>query len=241
MVGLGTIVNVAAIIAGCICGVLFGKALSKRLCEGLTVSMGVCVMFLGAAGALAGMLSLVEGSLTSGRSLMIIISMGFGTLFGELIDIDKQVVRFGEWLKQRTGNAEDAGFVQAFVTTSITVCVGAMAVVGSIQDGMYADHATLFAKALLDFVVVLCLSCGLGKGCGFSALPVALFQGSITGLAVLIKPFMTEAALGNLSLVGSILIFCVGINLAMDKKIRVANMLPAILIAPALAFLPFSL
>ena len=128
-----------------------------------------------------------------------------------------------------------------FVTASLTVCIGAMAIVGSIQDGIEGDYTTLATKAVLDFVIIMVMTCSLGKGCIFSALPVAALQGSITLLARLIKPLMTQAALTNLSLIGSVLIFCVGVNLVWDKRIRVANLLPAILFAVAAAFLPVSL
>ena len=236
MIGLGTIVNVVAIIAGGVCGLLFGKLMGARLQEGLNMACGVCVLFLGIGGAMQGMLTVDGGAVVSGASLLIIASIVLGTLVGEAIDIDRWVNRLGAWLKKKSGSANDATFVDGFVTASITVCVGAMAVVGSIQDGIYADHSTLFAKAILDFIIVMCFSCSLGKGCAFSALPVGVFQGSITALAVFIKPFMTDAALINLSLVGSILIFCVGVNLVWGQRIRVANMLPAVLVAPLLAF-----
>ncbi len=239
MPGLGTVINVAAIVAGGIAGLAFGKLLKEDLRDGLTKACGVCVLFLGIAGAMEGMLSVdAAGSLTSGNSLLIIASIALGTLLGELLGIDALITRFGEWLKAKTGNARDKNFVEGFVVTSITVCVGAMAVMGAIEDGLFGDISILQAKAILDFIIVMVLACSLGKGCAFSAIPVGIFQGSITALAAFIKPLMTAAALANLSLVGSILIFCVGVNLVWGNKVRVANMLPAVIIAPALAFLP---
>lgn len=239
MPGLGTVINVAAIVAGGVLGMAFGRLLKEDLRDGLTKACGVCVLFLGIAGAMEGMLSAgADGALESGGSLLVIASIALGTLIGELISIDALVTRFGEWLKAKTGNAKDKNFVEGFVVTSITVCVGAMAVMGAIEDGLFGDIAILQAKAILDFIIVMVLACSLGKGCAFSAIPVGVFQGSITALATLIKPLMTAAALGNLSMVGSILIFCVGVNLVWGGKIRVANMLPAIIIAPALVFLP---
>ena len=127
--------------------------------------------------------------------------------------------------------------MDAFVTASLTVCIGAMAIVGSIQDGILGDYSILAAKAVLDLIIILVMTCSMGKGCIFSAIPVAVFQGSITALAGLIRPLMTEAALGNLSMIGSILIFCVGVNLVWGKKLKVANMLPAVVFAVAAAFL----
>ena len=113
-----------------------------------------------------------------------------------------------------------------------------MAIVGSIEDGIFGDYSILATKAILDFIIILVMTCSMGKGCAFSAIPVACFQGLLTILARLVKPLMTDAALSNLSLIGSILIFCVGLNLIFGKKIRVANLLPSILLAIIIAFLP---
>ncbi|MBR2804686.1 MAG: DUF554 domain-containing protein, partial [Eggerthellaceae bacterium] len=228
MPGLGTIINVAAIVVAGLLGTGAGKLLNERLQDGLVKASGVCVLFLGMAGALQGMLTVSGGggSLVSGMSLFVVISVVAGTLIGEAIDIDALVRRFGEWLKHKTGNAGDRTFVDAFVTASVTVCVGAMAVVGAVEDGMMGDISILCTKATLDFVIILVMTCSLGRGCAFSAIPVGIFQGLITALSVLIRPFMTDPALAGLSLVGSILIFCVGVNLVWDTKLRVANMLP---------------
>ncbi len=238
MPGTGTIINVVAIVVAGVIGVLGGRLLNERLQEGLVRAAGICVVFIGAAGAMQGMLSVSGGSLVSGMSLFIVVSLLLGTLVGEIADLDALVRRFGDWLKLKTGNSDDRGFVDAFVTASITVCIGAMAVVGSVEDGMMGDYSILATKAVLDFIIILVMTCSLGKGAAFSAIPVGLFQGSITALAVFVKPLMTEPALAALSLVGGILIFCVGVNLVWDSKLRVANMLPAIIVAPALTFLP---
>ena len=123
------------------------------------------------------------------------------------------------------------------MTTSLTICVGAMAVVGSLQDGLTGDSSTLVAKTVLDLMIVLILTASKGKGALFSAVPIFLIQGSITVLARFLAPILTDTALANLSLVGSVLILCVGINLTWGKQIRVANMLPAIVIAIFCAFL----
>ena len=131
---------------------------------------------------------------------------------------------------------KEANFVDAFVTASLTVCIGAMAIVGAIQDGIFGDYSILATKAVLDLIIILVMTGALGKGCAFSAIPVAILQGTVTLLARFIKPIMTEPALANLSMVGSILIFCVGVNLVWGKKVRVANLLPAIVIAVIMAF-----
>ena len=239
MMGLGTIVNTAAIIVGGIIGMLLGKKLPLRLQNTLMKGVGVCVLFLGIAGALEKMLIIENGALSSQGSMMLIASVSIGAVIGELIDIDGKMERFGVWLREKSGSNGDTRFVDGFVTASLTVCIGAMAVVGAIQDGIGRDPSTLIAKAVLDFIIVLIMSSTMGKGCLFSAIPVFLLQGSVTLLSTLIAPILTEPALNNLSLVGSTLIFCVGLNLVWGKKVKVANLLPAIIVAVGYAFLPF--
>lgn len=237
MIGLGTIINTVAIIVGGLVGSVFGKRMTERYQETLMKAMGLCVVFLGIAGALEKMFIIQDGKLSSGGTMMMIGSFAIGSLVGEWINIEHHMNRFGEWLKQKTGNSKDKVFVDAFVTASLTVCIGAMAVVGSIQDGILGDYSTLLMKAILDFVIICVMTASMGKGCTFSAIPVAIFQGSITLVARGIEPIMTPTALDHLSLVGSMLIFCVGVNLIWDKKFKVANMLPAIVVAVAWAFL----
>ena len=236
MIGLGTIINTAAIILGGIAGGLFGKRLTERYQDTLMKACGLCVIFLGIAGALEKLFTEQNGSGGRGGTMMMIASFAIGSLVGEWINIEHHMNRFGEWLKVKSGNSKDKIFVDAFVTASLTVCVGAMAIVGSIQDGILGDYNTLLMKAILDFVIICVMTASMGKGCAFSAIPVALFQGSITLFARGIEPIMTEPALNNLSLVGSMLIFCVGVNLVWEKKFKVANMLPAIVVAVIWAF-----
>ena len=241
MAGLGTIINSAAIIVGGVFGLLFGKILNERIQDSLQKASGICVLFIGIAGAMEGMLKLSGSSLSAGRSMLIVASLALGALVGEILNIEHGFERFGEWLKVKTGNAKDKSFVEGFVTASLTVCIGAMAVVGSIKYGISGDYSILATKAILDFIIIMVMTCSLGKGCIFSAIPVAAFQGLITAFARIIKPLMTDGALANLSLIGSILIFCVGVNLVWDKRIKVANLLPSLVFAVAIAFLPFDL
>lgn len=237
MIGLGTIINVGLILAGGIAGALGGRLITERIQEALVRACAVCVIFVGIAGAMEQMMSVEGTGLTSGGTMRILISLAAGSLIGEVIDLEALVERFGEWLKRKTGNAGDSGFVDAFVSASVTVCVGAMAVVGSIQDGIAGDWGTLALKGSLDCIIVCVMTASLGKGAVFSAIPVGVFQGVITVLARGLEPLMTEAAVNGLSMVGSILIFCVGVNLIWPKTFRVANMLPSIFIAAALATL----
>ncbi|MBP3411194.1 MAG: DUF554 domain-containing protein [Clostridia bacterium] len=239
MIGLGTIINVVAIIIGGLLGMFCGRLLKPRLQDTLNKACGVCVLFIGIAGALEGMLSVKDGRIVSGGSMLVIGCLAIGALLGELLDLEDKFERFGEWLKVKTGNAGEKTFVDGFVTASLTVCIGAMAIVGSIEDGIFGDYSILATKAVLDLIIILVMTCAMGKGCAFSAIPVGVLQGSVTLLSRLIRPLMTDAAMANLSTVGSILIFCVGLNLVWGKKVRVANLLPAIVIAVIAAFLPF--
>ena len=238
MYGLGTIINTAAIVAGGVGGALFGKFLKENVQDTLTKCCGVSTLFIAITGALERMLTVENGAIVSHGAMLIIGCLTIGAVIGELLDLEGAFERFGEWLKQKTGNARDKRFVDAFVTASLTVCIGAMAIVGSIEDGITGDYSILATKAVLDFIIIMVMSCSMGRGAVFSAIPVAILQGSITALAGLLRPVMTEAALANLSMVGNVLIFCVGINLVWGKKVRVANLLPAIVIAVIAAFLP---
>ena len=231
MPGLGTIINVAAIIIGGLIGLLFGKFMKPRFQDTLMKSCGVCVIFVGIAGTLTKMLTVENGAITADGTLMMIACLAIGSVIGELINFERLFERFGEWLKVKTGNSKEKSFVNAFVTASFTVCIGAMAIVGAIEDGISRDPSTLILKAILDMLIICIMTASLGKGCIFSAIPVGLLQGSVTALASFIKPLMTEPALNNLSLIGSVLIFCVGVNLVFDKQFKVANMLPSVIVA----------
>ena len=235
---IGAIVNTGAIVVGGLCGMVFGRLLGERHQQTLTMACGVSTLFIGIAGAMKHMLH--NDSLPGSGSMLIIACLALGGLIGELLNIEAGFERFGKWLKQKTGNAKDKDFVNGFVTASLTMCIGAMAIVGSIQDGISGDWSTLGAKAILDFIIVMVMTSSLGKGCVFSAIPVLIWEGSLTLLATTIKPLMTELTMSYLSLVGSVLIFCVGLNLVWGKKVRVANLLPAVVLAVVAAFLPIS-
>ena len=238
MPGLGTIINIAGILLGGVLGLCFGKLLKERHQQTLTRVCGVSTLFIGIGGALEGMLSVNGDSVVSGSGMMIVICLSLGALIGELLNIEDGFERFGQWLKLKTGNAKDKQFVDGFVTASLTVCIGAMAIVGSIEDGISGDYSILATKAILDLIIIMVMTCSLGKGCIFSAIPVGILQGGVTLLSTFLRPLMTPAAQSNLSMIGSILIFCVGLNLVWDKRIRVANLLPAVVLAVAAAFLP---
>lgn len=240
MIGLGTIINSASIAVGGIIGLFAGKLFKEEQRESFNKACGVSVIFIAIAGAMEGMLKISDAQISSGKSMLVVLCLALGTMIGELIGIEKGFERFGQWLKKKSGNSGDASFVNAFVTASLTVSIGAMAIVGAIQDGMLGDCSTLAVKSVLDAIIIAVMTSSMGKGAIFSAIPVFVFEGCITLLAKLVSPVMTQTAIGYLSLIGSVLIFCIGVNLVWGKKLKVANMLPAVLLAIGAAYLPWS-
>lgn len=235
--GSGVVVNVVGIVVGGLVGLGAGRLVSERFQRTLMQASALVVIFLGLGGSLAKMLRVTpDGTLDFVGMNMMVASLILGALVGEAIDIEDRMTTFGEWLKRRAGSADDAQFVDAFVTTSLTVCIGAMAVIGPINDRLLGEPMILYIKSVLDFIIVLLLTTTLGRGCIFSALSVGLFEGAIFLFAGLLEPVMTPAAQANLSYVGNILIFCVGVNLLWNLGIRVANLLPALVIAIAWAW-----
>lgn len=230
MVGLGTIANVAAIVVGGCLGTLLRGGLKEHYQNALTHSLGLATLFIGGAGALNGMVQIVDGQLVSRDTLGMILALALGTLLGELCDFEGRLEGLGRWLKARAARRDDARFVEGFVTASLVVCIGAMAIVGSIQDGLTGDPSTLYTKSILDFMIILVFASSYGRGAIFSALPVGILQGSVTLLAGMVAPLFTPEVIANLSFLGAILIFCVGVNLVFDQRFRVANMLPVLVV-----------
>lgn len=236
MRGMGTIANVLAIIIGGSLGLFCKNLLKDRYQETIMKATGIATMFLALSGILSKMFVIQQVGIQTTGSMNVILSLVIGALIGEMIDIDHLFEKFGNWLKLKTKSQGDHQFVNAFVTASLTVCLGAMAIMGAIQDGIYANPSILFAKAILDFVIILVMSSSMGKGCFFAFIPVAFLQGTLTALSVGLAPFMTTSLLNHLDMVGNILIFCVGINLIWPRTIRVANLLPALVISIILSF-----
>ncbi len=198
--------NVISIILGGTCREFCrANRLKANVHETLLTMTGVGVIVLGMGGALSQMLTIVDGKLTSGGMIMMIISLAAGSVIGELLDIDGQVLRFGNWLKTISNSGEDNQFVSGFVTASCTVCIGAMAVIGSIQDGVRGDYSILVAKGVIDAIVIFIMTAAQGKGSVFSAVPVAIFQGGPYLVSLFRRRFSASQAISNLSFVGSIL------------------------------------
>jgi uncharacterized membrane protein YqgA involved in biofilm formation len=234
VIGLGTIINTAAVIAGGLLGLLLKNGFAKRFEQILMQALGLAIIFIGAGGVLKYMLIVENGTIATRGTMLLIFSLVLGCLLGELLNIEAKVEALGIKLKAAVGMKNDNRFVDGFVTTSLIICVGAMAIVGAMQDGLSGDSSMLIAKAILDFALVVILASTYGVGAIFSALPIFVYQGTITLIAALFGSVISEDLIAQLSFVGSALIFCVGVNLVREKTFRVANMLPGLLI-PILA------
>lgn len=238
MRGLGTIVNFLAVILGSGLGLLIKNGLKQRFHEILMQACGTATLFIGLGGAMAGLLKITDnGSFETANTMLLVVSLVIGGFIGEALNLENRMENLGNKLKILFKASGDNSFVEGFVTSTLVICVGAMAVVGSIKDGLTGDYTTLFAKALLDFIIVMVFASSLGIGVMFSAVPLLLYQGSITLCAALISGYMNETLIGYLSCIGSVLIFCVGLNLLLGKKVRVGNLLPAILVPVVYYFL----
>lgn len=230
MKGLGTIVNVAAVAAASLLGLLFKGGIKEKYQNMVKTALGVATIFIGAGGTLAEMLRVGEnGRLSTQGSMLLFISLVIGGLLGELIGIEDKLENVGVWLKKKVKAEGDNRFVEGFVDATLVICIGAMAIMGSLQDGLTGSHETLFIKSSLDFFFITILSSTMGIGTLFSIIPMGIYQGLITLGAGLIAPYMSDTLVSNLSLVGSVLIFCIGVNFVSEKKFKVGNLLPALL------------
>jgi len=237
MIGMGTIINAALTLAGGAMGFLFGKALKDRYQNIMIAGCGLSTIFIGVGGTLKQMLTITDGALGTQGEMMLVISMCLGGLIGEILNIEDAIERFGEWLKVKSHSEGDSRFVEGFMSASFTLCIGAMAIIGPMNDALYGDYTLLTTKGILDMIIVMALTSSMGKGAVFSVIPLVIWQGLMTLLATWIGPLMTAHALCNLSLVGNVLIFGVGVNLAFGKRVKVANYLPALVVAVLFAVL----
>lgn len=230
MRGIGTIVNVAAVLIGSGLGIFVKGGMKEKTQQILVQACGLATLFIGIGGALEQMLAVDSEGIHTQGTLLLICSLVIGGFVGECLDIESKLDLLGEKIKCLVKAKSDSRFVDGFVTSSLVICVGAMAVVGSIQDGLTGDYSMLLSKAILDCIITLVFASSMGIGVLFSAVPLGIYQGAITLLAVFIAPYLTDAMISSLSMVGSVLIFGVGVNLLWEKKLRVGNLLPALLV-----------
>lgn len=230
MIGLGTLINTAAVAGGAFLGILFRKGINEKLQKTLLQACGISVIFIGIGGTLSHMLVYDGKTFSTQGTMLLIFSLVIGGFVGELIGIEARMDRLGDKLKNAIKKDDDSKFVEGFVNLSLIICIGAMAIVGSIQDGLTGDISMLTAKSTLDFVGAVIFGSIYGVGAAFSAAAVFVYQGAITLAAYFFGNFISDEIIQSLSYVGSVLIFCVGINTAFGKKIRVGNLLPSLLV-----------
>ena len=230
MHGLGTIVNVITIIIGGTIGIFLKKGIPERFKNTIMQAVGLAVIIIGISGTLQGIFTVTEeGKLDRSYITEMILYLVIGSLIGEALKIEDGLDRMGMWFQNRFAGKE-SNFAKGFVTASLVYVVGAMAIIGSLEDGLYGKTDILFAKAMLDGISSIVFSATLGIGVMFSSLSVLVYQGGITALAGVLKPLLSDVVVSQMSLVGSILILAIGFNLLEMKKFKVGNMLPAIFI-----------
>ena len=218
---IGTLINCLAIVLGSSLGLLLRRGMKENISKTVMQGIGLSVILIG-----------VSGAIKTQNTLLVILSMVIVGVVGALIDIDAKMNRLGAWAQSKLsrGQDEENTFAKGFVTASLVYCVGAMAVVGAVDSGIRGDHSTLIAKAALDGVTAVIFSSSLGIGVMLSAVPVLVYQGAIALLGSAITPLLSDAVVTEMSAVGGLLIMGIGINMLLDKDIKVANLLPAILI-----------
>lgn len=219
---IGVIVNTVTVIIGSIIGMLGGKLIPERVNKAIMVAIGLCTVYIGIDGALAG-----------SNTLVLIISLVLGTLVGTLIDIDKGINWLGDTMGKRF-KSQKGNFAEGFVTASLVFCIGSMTIVGSLKAGIEGDNSMIFTKSLLDLISSSMLASALGVGVLVSAVFVLVFQGALVLLAGLLEPVLNDFAVSELICVGSVMIIGLGLNLIGVTKIKVANMLPALIFAPVI-------
>jgi len=234
---MGTLINVAAIIVASLLGVMFKKGLPERIQKSVMLALGLGLATVSVGWFLQEFFSVDGSSLTTSRELLIIVSLVVGILIGETIDIDR---RLNNWAENIERKYNLPPLAKGFIAATLIFCVGAMTIIGPINDGLYNDQTVLIVKSMLDFVTALILASIFGIGVIFSAISVLVIQGGIFLLASQADQFLTTDMTSALLMVGSILLIAIGINFMEIKKIKVANMLPALLI-PIIYYLVISL
>jgi len=231
MVGFGTAVNIATILIGGAAGLILKKFISKRIMETVMQGISLAVVVIGISGTLSAAFSVVDDSIVSGHVLIMIVSLAVGAFFGELMKIEQGLEKFGIFCECKLKKPdENSTFAQGFVTATLVFCVGSMAIVGSLEDGINQNSDILVAKSIIDGIAAMIFASAMGYGVLFSALTVGLYQGLITFLAVIAAPFFSDTVVMQMSLVGSILIMSIGLNMLKISKIKTGNLLPAIFI-----------
>ena len=223
---LGTIVNTLAVAAGGAIGLLLKKGIPQKITDAVMQGLALCVIFMGVSGALEG-----------NKTLAMIVAMALGAVVGTLLDLDGRLNKLGDTIEAKMGPGGQGRIATGFVTASLLYCVGALAIVGSLQSGLTGDHSMLYTKSMLDFISSIVLCASLGVGVILSAVTLFLYQGVITLLAKALAPILTGAVIAEMTCVGSLLIIGMGLNMLGVTKIKIMNYVPAIFIVIGLCFI----
>ena len=221
---LGSIVNCFSVIGGSILGIALKNGIKERYQNTIMDGISLAVIIIG-----------IMSAIKSQNIVLVVVSMGIGSIIGEMIDIDSRIEALGE-KAEKLFSKGDSNFSKAFVSATLVFCIGAMSIVGALESGLTGNHQTLFAKSSLDGIIAIMFASTMGIGTAFAAIPIFIYQGSLTLMASSVKDILTPELINEMSAVGGILVMAIGINLANIKKIKVANMLPAIII-PLIYFL----
>ncbi|MBS7649697.1 DUF554 domain-containing protein [Candidatus Bathyarchaeota archaeon] len=224
----GTLVNAIAVVIGSLIGLGFRGKFPDRIKSIVFQAIGLVTFFIG-----------FQMSLKTGNLVVLFFSMLIGAVIGEILDIEKHIEGFGNFIKSRFSSKEDR-FVEGFITAFLVFCMGSMTIVGSIEDGLSGNPSILYAKSMLDGFASISLASVLGIGVLFSAIPLLLYQGGITMLASLSRVFFTEAVINELSATGGIVLIGLGVNILEIRKIKVANLLPSLVVSAVITyFMPY--
>lgn len=217
----GSFINVALVVVGGALGLLLKKGLPERVSDAVMKGLGLCVLYIG-----------IDGCLEGQNALVTVISMAVGTIFGSAVDLDKHLNNFAKKIEKKLSKKSDgkSDFAQGFVAATLLFCVGAMAIVGSLESGISGDYSTLATKSVIDGVSAIVMASTMGYGVMLSSVPIFIYQGSITLLAGVVAPLLNDYTVAEMTCVGSLLIIAIALNMLDITKIKVMNSLPAVIL-----------
>ncbi|MBR3781302.1 MAG: DUF554 domain-containing protein [Clostridia bacterium] len=221
----GTLVNCVAVIVGGLIGLLLKKGIKETYAQGINKSLGIAVLIIGLNGVISNMFTVESGTLKSSGELLLIVFLVAGTLIGELLKLDD---RFNSFCKKIDSKFKDGGFASGFINGTILFCVGAMSIIGSLNDGLTGDSSVLFVKSALDFVNAVIFGATLGFGVIFVCVPMLIYQGGISLLAGSLGGILQGELLTHICMVGYAIIVAIGFNFFLEKKFKTLNMVPAL-------------
>ncbi len=233
----GTIVNTAAIAIGSFAGVFFGKKLKEEVSESCLKSVGIAVLIVGLSGVLSIMLSSdSDGTIEANGGMSLLISLVLGTAIGEMLKLEDRLTKLSDYFEMKL---HIDGFSKGFVNSSILFCSGAMAIIGSFNDGLYGDSSLLIIKSVMDGASAIFLASTLGIGVAFSAIAIFFYQGALTVFAGFLAPILSDQLMNDFSMVGFAIVMCIGLNMMGATKFKTSNMVPALFVILVLQFIPW--